>query len=128
MENLIEIKNDYNSLDKLLDRLEKNTTYQCSKTYDIWEHRTDANGQMAQCIVIKKNNMNAAKVFFVNENTVKVNHIIPNKVMHAYFGKNVKAYRNIIEIAAGAIKNAVLAAPQKKAFEKIEKKLIRLAS
>ncbi|MFC4633470.1 hypothetical protein ACFO3O_06105 [Dokdonia ponticola] len=128
MENLIEIKNDYNSLDKLLDRLEKNTTYQCSKTYDIWEHRTDANGQMAQCIVIKKSNMNAAKVFFVNENTVKVNHIIPNKVMHAYFGKNVKAYRNIIEIAAGAIKNAVLAAPQKKAFEEIEKKLIRLAS
>lgn len=128
MENLIEIKNDYNSLDKLLDRLEKNTTYQCSKTYDIWEHRTDKNGQLAQCIVIKKSNMNAAKVFFVNENTVKVNHIIPNKIMHAYFGKNKKAYRSIIEIVAGTIKDAVLATPQKKAFEEIEKKLIRLAS
>jgi len=78
MENLIEIKNDYNSLDKLLDRLKKNTNYECSKTYDIWEHRTDSNGQMAQCIVIKKSSMNAAKVFFVNENTVNVNHITPN--------------------------------------------------
>ena len=64
--------------------------------------------------------MHAVKLYFTNENTVKVSYIIPNKIMHAYFGKSVKARRNIIEILAGVIKQAVLAAPQQKAFEELE--------
>ena len=87
MENLIEIKNEYNSLDKLYEYLKKDSNYECSKTYDHWEVRTDSNGKMEQCIVIKKSGMQAVKVFFANENTVKVNYVIPNKIMHAYFGK-----------------------------------------
>ena len=121
MENLIEIKSKYNTLDKLNSYLKTASTFECSKEYDIWEQRADTNGQMEQCIVVKKSGMHAVKVFFVNENTVKVNYMIPNKLMHAYFGKSVKARRNIVEIVTGIIKQAILAAPQKKAFEELEK-------
>jgi len=120
MENVITIKNEYNSLDKLYEFLKKDSNYEYSKEYDIWEHRIDANGQMEQCLVIKKSAMHAIKVFFVNDNTAKINYIIPNKMMHAYFGKSVKARRNILEIITGLIKGAVLAPSQKKAFEELE--------
>jgi len=120
MENLIEVKNDYNSLDKLYNLLNKDSNYECSKDYDIWEQRTDANGQMAQCLVLKKSAMHAVKLFFINDNTVKVNHIIPNKMMHAYFGKSVKARQNIIEIITGKIKEVALAGAQQKTFEELE--------
>ncbi|WP_420572510.1 hypothetical protein [Kordia sp.] len=127
MENLIEIKSDYNSLDKLHRFLEKESNFECSKDYDIWEHRTNADGQMAQCIVIKKSGMHAVKAFFVNQDTVKVNHIIPNKMMHAYFGKSVKARRNIIEIIAGFIKQALLKGSQEKAFKELEGEISKAA-
>lgn len=120
MENLLTINGTYDSLDKLQAILNKTATFECSKEYDIWEMRTDKNGQMAQCLVVKKSNMHAVKLFFINENTVKINYIIPNKIMHAYFGKSVKARRNIIEIVAGVIKQAILAGPQQKAFEELE--------
>jgi hypothetical protein len=120
MENLIEIKSNYNSLDKLYLFLETASNYECSKEYDIWEQRTNANGQMEQCIIIKKSGMHAVKAFFVNNDTVKINHIIPNKMMHAYFGKSVKARRNIIEIIAGIIKQVLLKGPQEKAFKELE--------
>ncbi|TCK69306.1 hypothetical protein DFQ05_0827 [Winogradskyella wandonensis] len=120
MENLIEVKNDYNTLDKLHNRLKKEANYDCSKTYDSWEVRTDANGQMAQCLVLKKSGMHAVKAYFINDNTIKINYIIPNKVLHAYFGKSVKARRNILEIATGVIKEAVLAGSQKKAFDELQ--------
>ena len=128
MENLIEIKNEYHSLDTLYTFLKKLPSYECSKEYDIWEHRTDANGQLEQCIVFKKSSMHAIKIFFVNENTVKINYIIPNKLMHAYFGKSVKARRNIIEIIAGIIKQALLKKPQEKAFEELELVLRKVAA
>lgn len=128
MENLIEIKKDYNSLDKLYNLLKKDSNYQCSKEYDIWEHRLDNNGQMAQCLVLKKSNMHAIKLFFVNEDIVKVNYIIPNKLMHAYFGKSVKARKNIIEILAGVIKQTALAPSQKKAFNELENVVHKVAS
>ncbi len=119
MENLIIIRNEYNSLDKLYEFLKKDSNYEYSKDYDIWEHRTDAKGQMEKCIIIKKSAMHAIKIFYVNENTAKLNYIIPNKLMHAYFGKSVEARRNIIEIITGMIKQAVLAPSQKKAFDEL---------
>ncbi|WP_296386159.1 hypothetical protein [Winogradskyella sp.] len=125
MENLIEVKNDYNSLDKLRDFLEKESIYKCSKTYDTWEVRTDTNGQIAECIILKKSGMHAVKAFFVNENTVKINHIIPNKMMNAYFGKSVKAHRNIIEIAAGGLKEVLLKASQENAFKEMEQLVLK---
>lgn len=120
MENLIKIKNEYNSLDKLYDLLKKESTFECSMNYDVWEQRIDKKGQMEQCIILKKNNMHAIKAFFVNENTVKINHIIPNKMMHAYFGKSVKAHQNIIEIITGKIKEIALAGSQQEAFEELQ--------
>jgi len=128
MENLITIKSEYNTLDKLHEFLKKDSNYEYSKEYDIWEHRIDANGQMEECLVIKKSSMHAIKIFFINENTVKINYIIPNKMMHAYFGKSVKARRNILEIITGLIKGAVLAPSQKKAFEELEQVLLKVAA
>ncbi len=120
MEKIITIKNEYNSLDTLHEYLKTASSFECSKDYDIWEQRTDANGQMEQCIVLKKSGMHAVKLFFTEENTVRVNYIIPNKIMNAYFGKSVKAYRNILEIIAGGIKGILLAPAQEKAFEELE--------
>lgn len=128
MENLITIKNQYNSLDELQNALKRNTNYSCTKEYDIWEHRIDKNGQMAQCLVLKKSNMHAVKLFFINENTLKATHIIPNKIMQAYFGKSQKAYQNVLEIITGKIKTAVLEPSQNKAFNEIEAEVIKLVS
>lgn len=120
MEKIITIKNEYNSLDTLQNFLKKETSFESSKEYDVWDHRVDANGQMAQCVLLKKSNMHAVKAYFTADNTVKINHVIPNKIMQAYFGKSVKAHRNILEIITGTITQAVLAGPQKKAFEELE--------
>ncbi|SIS42512.1 hypothetical protein SAMN05421766_101854 [Zobellia uliginosa] len=72
--------------------------------------------------------MHAVKLLFVNKNTVKVNHIIPNKLMHAYFGKSVKARRSILEVITGALKQAVLVKSQQQAFEELEGKIKSLAA
>lgn len=69
--------------------------------------------------------MHAVKLFFVNENTVKINHIIPNKMMQAYFGKSVKARQNIIEIITGKIKEVVLSGAQQSAFKELERVIIK---
>ena len=120
MEKIIKLKNDYNSLNTLYEFLKKESSFECTKDYDQWDVRTDANGQMEQCIIIKKSSMHAIKLFFTEGSSVKVNHIIPNSFMNAYFGKSQKAYQNIIEIVAGKIKELLLAAPQQKAFEELE--------
>jgi len=127
MENLIRLKPNYTNLDALYELL-KSSSYECSKEYDTWEHRADSSGQMSQCIVLKKSGMHAVKLFFVNENTVKVNHIVPNKLMNAYFGKSVKARRNILEVIAGAIKQAILVKSQQQAFEELEGEIKNLAA
>ena len=119
METLIPIKNNYSSLENLQAFLRTSSSFDCTKEYDIWEVRTDSSGQMAQCLILKKSNMHAVKLFFVNDTTVKVNHIIPSKMMNAYFGKNQKARQGILEIIAGQIKKALLSGAQEKAFEEI---------
>lgn len=128
MENLITISNQCNSLDQLHNILKSSTNLKCTKEYDIWEQRIDNNGNLAQCLVLKKNNMHAVKLFFINENTLKANHIIPNKIMQAYFGKSQKAYQNVIEIITGKIKTAVLEPAQEKAFYEIETEVVRILS
>jgi len=127
MEKSIEVKSAYNSLDTLSEFLKKESEFECSTDYDRWDMRTDANGQMEKCIILKKSGMHAAKLYFEKENTVRVNHIIPNKLMNAYFGRSVKARRNILEIAAGAIKQNVLASSQKEAFEELTKEISKAA-
>lgn len=72
--------------------------------------------------------MHAVKLFFINENTLKANHIIPNKIMQAYFGKSQKAYQNVIEIITNKIKSAVIEPAQEKAFYEIEAEIVRIIS
>mgnify|MGYP001189125356 CR=1 FL=1 len=127
MENILKIKNDYNSLDAVYGFLKSNTTFECSKEYDKWEMRTDENGQMAQCILLKKSSMHAIKLYFTNENTIKVTHVIPSSVMNAYFGKSQEARRNIFEIITGKIKEVLLAPSQKKAFLELESEVRKMA-
>jgi len=100
--------------------LKTTSSFECSKNYDKWDTRTDSNGQMAKCILLKKNSMHAIKIFFASNNTIKMDYIIPNSVMNAYFGKSEKARLNIIEVIAEKVKNSLLASAQKKAFEELE--------
>lgn len=119
MEQLISVKNEYASLDKIEAFIKKETSFEVKQDYDRWEVRTDENGQMEKCLIIKKSNMHGVKLYFTEENTLKINYIIPNKLMNAYFGKSPKKYQNIIEIITGKIKEMLLASSQKKAFEEI---------
>ncbi|WGH75176.1 hypothetical protein P8625_14035 [Tenacibaculum tangerinum] len=117
MKKIIILRNEYNSLDTLYNYFKNKSTLDCAKEYDKWEMRTEDNGRIAQCIVLKKSGMHAIKLHFVEDNTVKINHVIPNSVMNAYFGKSQEARQNIIEIITGKIKSALLASSQQKAFQ-----------
>lgn len=128
MEKLIKVKSEYSSLDKVLDFLKSESPYEVSKDYDHWELRTDNSGQMEQCVVMKKSGMHGAKAYFSNENTLKVDYIIPNKMMNAYFGKSQKAHRNILEIITGGIKNVALKGSQNKAFNEIVETLNKMTA
>ena len=120
MEKQITIKGEYDSLDKLLAFVTKESPYEASIDYDSWEVRTDANGQMEKCIVIKKSSMHGMKAYLDKENTLQISYLIPNKLMNAYFGKSQKKYKNILEIVTGKIKDVALAGSQKKAFNEME--------
>ena len=126
MEKQITVKSEYNSLDKVLELFKKESTFQCAKDYDSWDVRTDANGQMEKCVVIKKSSMHGMKIYFSKENVLEVSYIMPNKLMNSYFGKNQKRHRNILEIITGIIKNALLVTSQKKAFEEMSLVLIKI--
>ena len=128
MENQLTINNDYNSLDKLLQYINTQTNFEGSKEYDHWDMRTDANGQLEHCIIVKKSAMHGMKVYFSEENSLQMSYIIPNKIMNAYFGKSQKRYRNILEIVAGGIKNALLASSQKKAYLEMEEVFFKIAA
>ena len=120
MENRINVKSEYNSLAKLTDYLKKETSFEASIDYDSWDIRTDANGQMEKCVLLKKSSMHGLKMYFNKSNELVISYIIPNKIMNAYFGKSVKARKNILEIVTGIIKSALLSGSQKKAYEEME--------
>lgn len=120
MEKQITIKSEYNSLESILNFLKKESPYEASIEYDSWDVRTDANGQMEKCIMIKKSSMHGMKVYLPKEGALQLDYIIPNKLMNAYFGKSQKRYRNILEIITGKIKDIALAGSQKKAFNEME--------
>lgn len=119
MQSILEINEEFASLDKIVNYINTNTSFGASIVYDHWEVRTDTNGQMEQCVLIKKSGMHGAKAYFIYKNTLNIGYIIPNKVMDAYFGKSQKAYKNILDIVAGSIKNVLLANSQKNAFNEI---------
>ena len=82
---------------------------------------------MEKCLLIKKSGMHAMKVHFTKQNEIEMVHLIPGKVLNAYFGRSQKARRNILEIVAGGIKNSLLSAGQKKAFHEMEEVLLKIA-
>lgn len=128
MEKKITVKSEYNSIDKVLDFIKKEGSYDCSMEYDIWDHRIDSNGQMEKCLLLKKSKMHGLKAHFSKENELSISYVIPNKMMNAYFGKSQKARRNIIEIIGGGIKNVLLSSSQKKAFNEMETELSKLSA
>jgi hypothetical protein len=127
MEKQIKIRKEFNSLESLLKFLEVESDHQCSIDYDSWDMRTDSNGQMAKCILIKKNGMHGMKLYLTQSNILKMTYIIPNKIMNAYFGKSKKARKDILEIVGGLVKNVLLSGAQKKAFEEMEKPFYKIA-
>ena len=57
MENTIKVQQDYNTLEKIDAFVQKESSYKSSIEYDSWDVRTDANGQMEKCVLIKKSGM-----------------------------------------------------------------------
>lgn len=112
----------------MLDFLTAESDLECSKVYDSWDVRTDTNGQMEQCVLIKKSGMHGMKIYFTNDNTVDMTYVIPSKIMNAYLGKSQKQRRSILEIIAGKISEAVLSGPQQKAFNEMEEVLLKIAA
>ncbi len=127
MEKLVSVQQDYASLDKIEAFVKETTSFAAKQEYDHWEMRTDANGQMEKCLVVKKSNMHGVKLYFMEGNMLKINYIIPNKVMNAYFGKSQESYRSVLQIITGKIKDAVLAGSQKKAFDELVKPFNKIA-
>lgn len=119
MEAEIQLSEEFTTLDQLISYLNANTSFKVSKEYDHWDVRTDAKGQMEQCVLVKKSGMHGAKAYFVYKNTIKMDYIVPNKVLNAYFGNSQKAHKSILEIVTGQLKNIFLAGSQKKAFREI---------
>ena len=128
MEKQTTIKSEYNSLEKILEFVKKESPYKCSEVYDSWDVRTDSNGQMEKCVMIKKSSMHGMKMYFTKDNVLEMTYIIPNKMMNAYFGKSVKARRSILEIIGGGIKNVLLIGSQKKAFKEMSEVLDKVAA
>lgn len=126
MEKRINLKSEYNTLDKLHHILNTASSFECTKEYDTWENRLDAKGQMAQCLVLKKSNMHAVKIHFIDDNSIKLSHIIPSKMMHAYFGQSQKKHQNIIEIITGKIKEIAFVPTQKKAFSELTNEVAKV--
>lgn len=127
MERTIKIQNQYNTLEKIQQFVKDESSYNSSIEYDSWDVRTDANGQMEKCVLIKKSGMHGMKIHFTKENEIFMSHLIPNKVLNAYFGRSQKAHRNVLEIVAGGIKNTLLAGGQQKAFSEMEDVILSIA-
>ena len=71
MENKIKIKNEYNSLEKILDFVKTESTFPASIGYDVWNVRRDGKNLMEKCVIIKKSSMHGVSVYFSGENTVE---------------------------------------------------------
>ncbi|MBU2930251.1 hypothetical protein [Winogradskyella psychrotolerans] len=128
MEKIITIKDEFNSLDTLNKYIKTVSSFESAKEYDNWDVRTNAHGQMQQCLGLKKSYKHDIMVYFENKNTLKMTYIIPSKTLHAYFGKSQKRYRNILEIIAGTIKDIILAPAQGKAFEDIKQVFLKISA
>lgn len=119
MQELIRLKPEFTSLKQIEDFVNNETKYTATQEYDAWDVRTDENGQMDKCVIIKKNSMNGVKVYFSDKNTLKADFKIPNKLAEAFLGKSQQEYKGIKEIVGDAINNLLLSSSQQKAFDEI---------
>lgn len=126
MEKQIALKKDYDSLNKVFDFVSKESPFEYSIEYDSWDVRTDPNGQMAKCILLKKSAMHGTKMYLDNNNNLICTYVIPNKIIHAYFGKSQKQYQNILEIVTEKVKDIFMAGSQKSAFEEMTQVLNKI--
>lgn len=109
MEITFKIKDDYNSLDKLLNYVKPKTNYTCTKTDNTWE---DFTIKFDKCVLIKKNTFYAIKVDFVNKNTIKLEPVIPS----SYF-RNFAKGRGFTPI----ITNLLISGKQKSMLNEVTK-------
>lgn len=128
MEKQIKVKSEFNSLEKVFNFLKKESGFESSIDYDSWDVRTDANGQMEKCVLVKKSAMHGLKIYFTEDNVIKVSYLIPNKIMNAYFGESKKARQNILEIITGLIKKMALSGSQEQAFNEMSNSLNKIAA
>ncbi|PIE98644.1 MAG: hypothetical protein CR988_02245 [Treponema sp.] len=121
MERKVRIQDEYNSLEKIEEFAKKESAFEVFQKYDGWEMRTGADGKMEKCVVIKKSNMHGIKIYFCEEHVLKIDYVIPNKLMDAFFGKNQKRRQSIFEIIGGIIKTALLKNSQQTVFDEMVK-------
>ncbi len=114
----IKIKESYDSLDKVLNYLSKESEYKCKKVYNIWEAAIGAKTE--KCILIKKNAFIGLKADFVKKNVLKLKPVVPHNMLIAF-----TVGRGIFP----PIVRAILSGPQNKmltevadVFDKIKQK------
>jgi len=128
MKKQIKVKQEIDSIDKLFNQVKKISPFDVSLEYDVWDLRTDKNGQMEKCILLKKNSMHGLKMYVDESQNVYASYIIPNKILNAYLGKSQKKYRNVLEILTSKLLSSVLAGPQNKAFNEMFQPLYKLSN
>lgn len=126
MKKEISVKNEYHSLDEILDFMKNESPFEVSLEYDHWDVRTDANNQMERCILIKKSAMHGVKMYLSGNQKLKLDYVIPNKILNAYFGKSQQKHQNILEIIGNKIKEVALSGSQQKAFNEISSTLNKI--
>ncbi|GAB5417291.1 MAG: hypothetical protein Crog4KO_28730 [Crocinitomicaceae bacterium] len=119
MEKTLHLKPELNSLESLLKVLKGNSSYTSSIEYDVWEMRTGSDGDMEQCVLVKKSSMHGVKAYFTAPNTIKISQVIPSKTKNAMLGQS-KARRNALELVVGSIKSAIVKSSQQKAFKELQ--------
>ena len=123
----ITLKQEYQSLDQILKLIQNSSPYEVSIEYDVWDMQTDASGQIAKCILVKKSSMHGLKLELDGKQQLHASYVIPNKALNAILGPNKKRYRNPLEILSSKLLSMAIAGQQKKAFTEMSTSLNNLA-
>ncbi len=119
MEKTFKLKPEFSTLESLLVAVKQEPNYTSSIEYDVWEMRTGDDGNMEQCVLVKKSSMHGVKAYFTQANTIKITQVIPSKTKNAMLGQN-KGRRNALELIVGSIKSALVKSSQRKAFAELK--------
>lgn len=128
MEKYLKIKEEYNSLKKVEEFIKKESPYECSLKYDAWDVRKDANGNVEKCLVVRKSSIHGVKMYFSEDNTLKMTHIIPNKIMEAFLGESKKRYQGMLEVVTEKVKSLLLSGSKKKTIDEVAEVFYKIAN